>query len=104
MPNEFSDSFFDVFIRADRNGDGEFETEVFNQGIEGAVGFGFSPLDAPNSGNAPHMLVELEVPLLITAAQAEDGIFAGGVSGPDGGGYSPDPLFRPTPSVIGEHP
>ena len=92
QPNTFSESFFDVFVMADMDENGSFETELFGTGVEGAIGFGPSPLS--NASNQPlHLLVELEAPLLITAAEAGNGPFAGGVEGPNGGGYSPDPIF-----------
>src|SRR5262249_44380361 len=49
--------------------------------IEWAVGFGPSTLSA-----APHMLVELEVPLHIPAARF-------GISAAEQGAYSPEPAF-----------
>ena len=82
-------SLFDVFV--DQGNGQEFAGQF---GIDADVGFGPSPLST-----SPHLLVELEVPLLIPVNFfIDDG--AGPlpppnipVSGPNGGGYSPLPAF-----------
>lgn len=88
------ESFFDVFVCIDCGGEGEQVISADLFGIEGAVGFGPSTLSMD-----PHLLIELEVPLLIPAgfgpAFPTDGL--PGILNPPGGGgpigYSPDPAF-----------
>lgn len=79
--------FFDVFI--DLN-DGSGPQSAGNFGIDAVVGFGASLLS-----DTPHLLIELEVPLLIPAGFGTPG---GPLAGPGGGGfpngvYSPEPAF-----------
>jgi hypothetical protein len=57
-------------------------------GLEGAVGFGPSALSS-----TPHLLAELEVPLLIPPGFNDEIFGQGGQGGHNGGGYSPDPAF-----------
>ncbi len=85
------DSFFDVFVDVDL--DGALGPNPIQRlpgsffGFEGAIGFGPSAL-----GSAPHMLIELEVPLLIPP-DFGSGFPTGGIPGEGGNGYSPDPSF-----------
>jgi hypothetical protein len=73
------DSFFDIFVEyAGQPAPSPRLAELY--GIEGAVGLGSSPLSS-----APHLLIELEVPLLITSTF--------GVFEPSDGIYSPAPAF-----------
>lgn len=96
--NGVADSFaagsFEVLVFADLDSNPDFERQIdlASTGIEGAIGFGPSPLSG--SDNAPlHLLVELEVPLMIPTGDVTDPAspFFGGIGGPSG--YSPDPKF-----------
>ena len=93
-----NNSFFDVFVEADFDGDGKAEIVAGNQvGIEGALTFGTSP-----NSNQCHAMAELEVPLRISPAFADpnhngqqdpgEGFPPNGVN-PATGLYDPDPKF-----------
>jgi hypothetical protein len=77
-----------VDVLVDIDSDGVADQTAASLGMEGAVGFGKSPL----SGLIDHLLVELEVPLLIPEGfgTPNDPFPPGGL--PDGI-YSPDPAF-----------
>ena len=89
----------DFLIDLDDDGDSEGFASQF--GIEGALDFGTTPNDS--SFEVPetfktltHMMIELEVPLLISADFAQTGSFfpPNGVPGNgNGSGYDPDPAF-----------
>lgn len=76
-----------VDVLVDINGDGTSDQTAASLGMEGAVGFGKSPL----SNSLDHLLVELEVPLLIPEGFGTGNAFPPG--GLPGGIYSPDPAF-----------
>lgn len=83
-------SFFDVFV--DVNGDGNPDFSASQLGMQGAAGFGPSPL-SPLSP-LDHLLIELEVPLTIPPRfGSPDGPFPPEGINPGGGGYSPEPAF-----------
>lgn len=96
----FAPSLFTVSVFADLNEDSQFtdtDPQIFGSGIEGAIGFGPSPLSG-GENSLIHLLVEVEVPLLIDAAAVTDpeSPFFGGVGFDVFGtptGYSPDPVF-----------
>lgn len=96
----FAPSQYTVSVFADLNEDSLFDgndPQIFNSGIEGAIGFGPSPLSG-GENSLIHLLVEVEVPLLIDAAAVTDpeSPFFGGVGFDVFGtptGYSPDPVF-----------
>lgn len=81
-----AESFFDVFVDIDGDNQGDFTAEQL--GMEGAAGFGPSPL-----GQFDHLLVELEVPLFLPEGFGDGNPFPPEGTPPDAGGYSPDPKF-----------
>ncbi|MBI3910542.1 MAG: hypothetical protein HY320_06350 [Armatimonadetes bacterium] len=85
--DNLDNSFFDVFVVGDLNGDGQQDRlPAVQLGMEAAVGFGPSTLSP-----LPHLLVELEVPLRIPA-NFGPGFPAAGIN-PETGLYDPNPAF-----------
>ena len=86
-PQGVAGSFFDIFVDLDFDGTGDVLASQL--GLDGAAGFGSSPL-SPN----PHLIVELGVGLRIQPGfAAPGGPLPGNGINPATGLYDPDPAF-----------